>query len=260
MDVNLITRRLLQDFIDYLSASCSGSTVARYVQRLAAIYSAARHKYNDDDSKVIPRNPFARLSLPPALPSRGQKALDMEVMQRVISAEVPYDRKSMRLALDVFILSFLLMGANLADLYEAQKPKGDIWAYNRKKTRDRRADHSEICVVIPSEARPFLDRLTGRGKVWLAELHRLSSSQHCVSGVVNKWLRRWCEVEGVPVFTFYAARKTWATIARREGVDKALVDEALGHVGDFHMTDIYAERPWELINGANRKVLERFKW
>ena len=43
-------------------------------------------------------------------------------------------------------------------------------------------------------------------------------------------------------------------------MEKSLVDEGLVHVGDYRMTDIYAERPWDKINEANRKVLELFQW
>jgi hypothetical protein len=31
-------------------------------------------------------------------------------------------------------------------------------------------------------------------------------------------------------------------------------------VGDFKMTDIYAERPWEKMAELNRKVLDMFVW
>jgi integrase len=77
---------------------------------------------------------------------------------------------------------------------------------------------------------------------------------------VNKGLKEWCEQEGIEPFTFYAVRKSWATIARKKGVEKALVDEGLAHVGDYKMTDIYAERPWDKINEANSKVLALFDW
>ena len=77
---------------------------------------------------------------------------------------------------------------------------------------------------------------------------------------MNAALRRWQRREGLPDFTFYAARHTWATLARRAGVEKATVDECLGHVGDFHLTDIYAERPWDLLDAANAKVLALFEW
>ena len=77
---------------------------------------------------------------------------------------------------------------------------------------------------------------------------------------MNRWLRKWAEREGMEPFTFYAARHTWATLARRMTTEKATVDEALAHVGDFKMADIYAERNWALAWEANRKVLALFRW
>ena len=77
---------------------------------------------------------------------------------------------------------------------------------------------------------------------------------------MNYGLQKWCEEQRIERFTFYALRKSWGTIARRIGVEKSLVDEGLVHVGDYRMTDIYAERPWEKINEANRKVLALFNW
>lgn len=62
------------------------------------------------------------------------------------------------------------------------------------------------------------------------------------------------------MFTFGAARHSWATLARRAGVEKATVDECLAHKGDFSVTDIYAERSWELMWQANRTVLDLFRW
>ena len=49
-------------------------------------------------------------------------------------------------------------------------------------------------------------------------------------------------------------------MARKAGVEKALVDEGLCHIGDFPVTDIYAERDWENINAGNAKVLALFNW
>ena len=77
---------------------------------------------------------------------------------------------------------------------------------------------------------------------------------------MNRQLRAWAQREGLPPFTFYAARHTWATLARQLGVEKATVDEALGHVGDFPVADIYAQRNWSLAWAANERVLDLFSW
>lgn len=64
----------------------------------------------------------------------------------------------------------------------------------------------------------------------------------------------------VSPFTFYAARKSWGTLGRKLGIEKATIDEGLAHVGDFPLTDIYAKRNWQLAWDANRRVLDLFRW
>lgn len=97
------------------------------------------------------------------------------------------------------------------------------------------------------------------GEFWLPALHIWRSSR-IANNQVNKYLHDWQEREVLERFNFYAARHTFASLARRLGVEKATVDEALAHVGDYRVTGIYAERNWELSWEANRKVLALFRW
>ena len=282
LDVNAITRSLLLGFIDYVNgepkmhtgrpgewerterAKIPGAAAARHVQKLGHIFRAARDRYNDEDSGtiLIPRSPFDSLRLPVPVSTGGQRSIGAEAMQRVILAR-PEDRKD-QIALAAFVVSFCTMGANLADLWAAAPPSGDVWAYNRQKTRERRADGAQMRVTIKDPARPFIALLreTTRqnGTVWLPGLRELAKTKDICTTKLNARLRAWAEREGLPGFTFYAARHTWATLARRAGVEKATVDECLGHVGDFALTDIYAERSWELLDAANDKVLALFEW
>jgi len=279
LDVNEITRRLVLDYMEATDAENKlqwshrdkrlvetskpkgGGTASRHVMKLAHIYDAARARYNDEDTGriLIPRDPFSRIEyhLPP---SQGQKNLGAELMQRIIDAQT--DDPLERVALDVFVLSFATMGANFADLYYAVPPRDDVWRYNRQKTRTRRADRAEMVVYLPACVRARIRRLMGQmeGIWWLSALHDLDGDKSVASQKVNRGLSNWCRKNGVERFTFYAARHTWATLARKAGVEKALVDECLCHVGDYALTDIYAERDWDLINGANEKVLQLFSW
>lgn len=278
IDINDISHSLVMDFVDYVDNSkkfyfnyktgefhesktdkTSKASSTLYVMKLAHIFNAAKEKYNDEDSSkiLIPRSPFDKVHkvFPPA---NGQKNLGQEVMQKIINAQT--NDTCIRIALDAFILSFGLMGANLADLYGAVPFNGD-WVYNRQKTRTRRIDHAEMRVHIPPEMQPYIERLQNyKGAWWLTALHYLSPDKDKCSARINRCLKRWCNAQEIPVFTFYAARHTWASLARKAGVEKATIDECLCHVGDYDMADIYAERDWEIINNANRKVLDLFQW
>lgn len=275
MDINDITRQMLTGFLSWMGKdraykahktpnkgiSTTGRTripngaESRHIAKLSHIYARAKDLYNDEDSGaiVIPRSPFQGLLLKHPL-SHGQDSLGLDLMQKVIRARHPLG--TVQTALDCFVLSFALMGANLADLYEAGAGKklrtGQVWEYRRRKTRARRADGAQMRVVVPEE-------ISGRVGA-LSRLLKMAGRPQFATAKVNKGLARWCEDEGIPRFTFGAARHTWATLARKAGVEKATVDEGLCHVGDFRITDIYAERDWDLINQGNRRVLDLFTW
>lgn len=225
---------------------------ARHLAKLAHIFNAARLRYNDDERILIPRTPFD--GIPKTTPPpHGQHNLGAELMQRIINAEA---QGMERVALDVFLLSFATMGANLADLWDA-RTCGSVWVYNRAKTKSRRQDRAEMRVTIQPEAAVLVARLQdGPGGWWLPTLHRIAGSKDLASQYINRALRKWAEREGVEPFTFYAARKTWASLARRAGVEKATIDECLCHIGDFRVADIYIERDYALMDAANRRVLD----
>lgn len=277
LNVNDITRAMLQGFGDFVDAEPKmtrqpgglrasgkakkpGKARALYLIKLAAIFEAAKARHNDEDAGVIviPRNPFA--GVPRRLPpSEGQRPLDPETMQALIDHAAGATGQE-GTAFAAFIVSFMTMGANMADLFEAPAFAGDVWVYRRKKTRTRRPDGAEVRVQLPPQIRPWLERLKGaQRRWWLPALHGWRSADVATS-CVGRFLRIWAQREGLPPLTFYAARKTWATTARALGVEKATIDEALGHVGDFRMADIYAARNWQLAWDANAKVLRQFKW
>lgn len=277
IDINDISRTLLLEFMDMVDNekkmhyNCKTGKVeeskvdkipkgasTRHLAKLEHLFNAAKEKYNDEDSGriLIPRSPFSKITKVYPV-SNGQSNLGTDLMQRIISSQV--DNEVMRTALDLFIVSFGLMGANMADLYFA-KPVKEEWIYNRQKTSSRRADRAEMRVAIPGQLHPYLERLKGTGGWWLNRLHQFASTKDFATARVNRCLKKWCEDNEVEVFTFYAARHTWASLARKEGVDKSTIDDCLGHKGSFQVADIYAERAWELMGEANQKVLDLFTW
>lgn len=278
LDINEITKSMLLDFVEFIDnepkmwrnprtgeyVECKTKKTpraasSRNLMELQHIFKAAKDRYNDEDADkiVIPRSPFDKISkvFPP---SNGQKNLGQPLMQKIISYQT--DNRNIRIALDIFVVSFGLMGANIADLFNATSVK-DVWIYNRQKTRTRRADKAEMRVKIPDVIHPFIQRLQGQNNGWwLSVLHDINNNKDSCATAINRSLKKWCKENDIPEFTFYAARHTWASLARKAGVEKATIDECLAHKGAFDVTDIYAERSWELLQEANKKVLDLFEW
>ena len=278
IDINEITHAMLVQFADAADSGCklaysrrkgiiqtdkprTGKISPHYLAHLSHIYDGAKDRYNDEDggAVVIPRSPFRKLDMTPPKPTTGQKPLDVEVIQAMIDTPLGHP---CRAALDVFLASLLLMGANAADLWDAPPQNGQKWVYFRTKTRNRRADHSRIeCAILPV-LRPILGRLGAgqSGAWWLPVFHAMGSTASIAGQTVNRRLKEWAAGCDKNPFTLYAARHSFATLARRCGVEKATVEDALGHVGEFKMADIYAERDWGLAEDALRKVAALFRW
>ena len=260
IDINDITRPMVQAFVrdsQGISALRGEGANIRQAVQLGTIFRAARITYNDGDEVNIPRSPFEGIGLK-LPPSQGQRALDAETLQRIISAR-PTERP-ISVALAAFVVSFGTMGANFADMRQAGRFRGNIWKYERAKTRTRRADRARMEVAIDPRLHYHLSVLQeGGGRWWLPALHRYKSDR-AEQLHIHTALTRWLEGEGLPRCTFYAARHTWATLARSIGIEKATVDECLAHIGDFRIADIYAERNWSRINEANTRVLDLFSW
>ena len=281
IDINDISRGMLLDFMEFVDAEpkmhynratqewektdkekVAKASSSLHLMKLQHIFNAAKDRYNDEDSDNIriPKSPFD--SIRKVFPSggKGQKALDRKTIQRMIVAQT--DDASVRVALDAFLVSFALMGANLADLYLATPIAGKEWVYNRQKTAERREDKAEMRVMIPPQIEGCIRRLQegGDGEWWLPELHRIGEKKHTCNARINDYLRRWQNKAGVEDFTFYAARHSWATIARSMGVDLASVNDCLCHKDNLEMGRRYAPLTWEQKNEINMKVVESFVW
>lgn len=229
------------------------------VQRLATIHNAAKDIYNDEDEGIIriPRSPFKKIKFGMVV-HNSQETLTVEEIQKLIDAVPAY--QSQRNTLDVFILSFVLMGMNTADLFEAKLPKGREIRYYRMKTRTRRPDRAEMRVLLPDCVKDRVARLSD-GMDLIGKAIK-GTDQARFSSHMSHNMRTVSKTITGKTFSMYSARHTWATLARNEcGVDKATVDECLNHVTqDMRLADVYIRRDWERLWKVQKKVIDLFRW
>lgn len=262
LDMQELTAIMLQK---YAASLGSGRALSLYLGALRHVHNWAMGKYNNEELGIIliPYSPFAKFKVPKQGATR-KRALEASIIRRV--SELPYKDENrgrgklclFDLAKDCFVLSFCLIGMNSADLYGAESIKDGMITYCRAKTRDRRADRAEISVRVQGFVRPLFEKYADPqgGRVFM--FHRFYSSAAVFNRALNMGLKQVGEALGVEDLEFYAARHSWATIARNEvGIDKFTVHEALNHVDrDMAVTDIYIKKDFSAINEANRRVLE----
>lgn len=274
VDISEITVKFLNDWIRWIceqparkNCKKGGRAQSLYLAEVRAMYNRAKREFNDEEAGVIriPFSPFAKVDIPKA-PITRKRALTVEQMREL--AKVPYTSilqtgcNRYNLAKDVFLLSFLLIGMNAVDLYNATHYENGRITYQRTKTRYRRADGAEISIRIEPEAQALFDKYKDPTGKRVFKFYKLYSSMNGFSVALNKGLKKIGNLLGIDDLEFYAARHTWATIATNDAeVDKYTVHTALNHVDEnMRVTDIYIRKSWDSIDKANRKVQDLMNW
>ena len=203
-------------------------------------------------NNIIQSNPFDKFSVPRDIPQTKDRVISEENLVRVFNFK---GTRRVGMARDCYVLSFFLMGMNSVDIYECVSYNKGVLAYDRAKTRDRRNDNAHIEIVVPDIIKPLFRKYKGTSRVF--DFYQKYSNAANFNKHINKGLHFIADELGIPRFDFYSARHTWASIARNKlGIDKYTIHEALNHVSQLDVTDIYIQKDFTNINKANEKVVE----
>lgn len=230
-----ITKDWLEGFFASMAAH-SPSINARniHLRNIRAVFNDAI------DNDVTACYPFRRFKIRPvATPKRNLKP---QALRALFSAPVPTWRKKY---IDIFKLTFLLIGINIGDLLElpaGADASGRI-TFNRKKTRRL------YSIKVEPEAKEIIDRY--RGEVHLLNVADGCSTYRHFASRMNNNLH-----EVSPAVTTYWARHSWATIAASLDIPDDTIALALGHAGANSTTSIYIERDRRKVDEANRRVID----
>lgn len=244
-----INYNLLNNYKDYLTGHPRAQSL--YLGCMRHIFNEAIREYNMDDNKVITNNPFNSFIIPKSASMTKNRIISDDNLIKLFNF---HGTRRVGMARDCYILSFCLIGMNSVDLYECTSYSNGILAYDRAKTRDRRTDNAHIEIIVPNIIKPLFDKYKGDSRVF--DFYKKYSNAANFNKHINKGLHIIADTLSIPHFDFYSARHTWASIARnRLGIDKYTIHEALNHVSDMSITDIYIQKDYTNINKANEKVI-----
>lgn len=265
LDFKEINYKFLKSYESFLGQR---RALSLYMGAIRHLHNEAKREYNDEDagSIKIPWSPFTKYSIPNIVCTR-ERALDVDTIKAIYN--LPYiltkdgKEKNCRFnfAKDMFILSFCLMGMNSADLFlcDVISENKEILTitYNRAKTTTRRTDKAKMSVNIHPLIMPIYEKYKDATGQRVFRLYRMYSTYGRVNVAINKGLKQIGKVLNIDDLEFYAARHSFASIARNElGVDKSTVGEALNHVDkENKITDIYIKKDFSVINEVNKKVI-----
>lgn len=269
VSIKEITVRLLNRWAEWINSQervSSGFAAHNYLSRIRAMHNRAKKEFNDEDAGIIriPNSPFAHIDMPKQ-PTPEKRALTLDQMKHLVKLpyiDSPYPNTNRyNFALDMFILSFAMVGMNAVDLYNCTDCKDGRITYERTKTRNRRADRARISIKIQPEIQALVDKYRDPSGQRVFKFYRMYSSMSTLHHALSYGLKKIANQIGLDELDFYAARHTWATLAQNDcGIDKWTVHTALNHVDDStRITDTYIKKSWEPIDKANRKVLNLVK-
>lgn len=273
LDIREITSKFVGRFIDFLiqEPPRPGHKKGRrapslYFSTLQALHNAAKREYNDEDLGIIriQLSPFSKVKKPP-IPTTDKQPLSLAQFRKLLT--IPDDTSFVRkgdcnlqdLGRDVGILTFLLIGINTVDLYEAKGIQNGRLIYNRKKTKNRRTDNARVNIRIEPEVMPLIEKYRDPTGVRLFNFHRLYKSVNNFNRSANIGLKRIGKIIGFKDLETYTFRRTWASFAWNYcGIRDDIIDFALGHSprSASKLAHIYITEDWDVVDQANRLVID----
>ena len=210
------------------------NTVAKYLKVVKTVI-----KYAEDDGVQI--NPAYKKIDSRAETDTPMRNLPVQTLRRIRDTEIKGKTAWYK---DAFMLSFYLIGINLADLLALPKDcivNGRL-QYKRAKTG------KNYSILVQPEAQAIIDKYPGK-------THLLSFGEKvsCFRMNCNDLLRK---LE--PGLTWYWARYSWANYAVDLDIPKDTISEAMGHKHGSTVTGVYIKYSLDKADKANRQVLDYF--
>ena len=233
----------------------SGMKVNAYAIHLRNIRAVFNWAIEEDYTKCYP---FRKFKIKKE--ATRKRSLTVEQLRELRDYPCEEYQKKYR---DIFILMFLLIGINAADLFLA-KPNQVVngrLEYKRAKTGRL------YSVLIQPEAQEIIDRYKGTN--YLIDvmdtysnhkdfLHRMGLALKVIGEV--RRVGRGGKKERTPLFpdiSSYWTRHTWATIAAELDIPKEVIAHALGHSwAEGTTTDIYIRFDEKKVDDANRRIID----
>lgn len=248
-----LTSLLVEEFQGYLQKRGNSlNTISYYMRILKAFYNYGIKKNWIKDNKYPFQGVFTGME------KTAKRAVDNKVVQDLIDLDLR-NKPTLDLAKDMFLFSVYTRGMSFIDVAYLTKEnvRGNILVYKRHKTNQR------IEITLPDCAmrviRKYADLMSG--SVYLFPLLRhprrgKDTAYVTVLHLHNERLRKISEMLGLKInLTSYTARHTWATLAKRNGVETYVISEAMGHTSETTTRIYLASLNNAVLDNANEVVI-----
>ncbi len=217
---DLISPKTIKDFDSYLSRGKGLNPTTRGIHMAhikAVINAAIREK-----KVAYETHPFEYYVKPD--PEVRELDISVEEFKKIRDCDV--QEKSLRVARDVFLLSYYLGGINLIDLMEINFKGATTIDYVREKSKNTKKGEKRISLTIQPEARPIIDRWMGKnGKLNFGYKYSYANFRN----YVTKELKRLGERQGIESrLVYYSARKSVVQHGFELGIPLEVLEYSIG--------------------------------
>lgn len=169
-------------------------------------------------------HPFLNYSI--STPNVRELDLPIGVFNKIRLAH-PKEKK-LRVAHDLFCLSFYLRGINLIDLLQINFKNVEVLEYVRTKSRNTTHGTRTISFSIPSQAKEIIDLWMNKNTGRLDFGYKFSYQNF--SRYLTRSLAALAKKLGITEkVIYYSARKSFAQYASEIGIPDGIIDYCLGH-------------------------------
>ena len=263
---NIMFSRLTSAFLNRWIESLSTTTRSKeqYPVCMREVYKAARREFNDEERGILKlKNPWSNVAIPRSdVPEkRAIPASKLRAFFNVVPDRSKFTHPLMEVGQDVALISFCMCGLNAVDIFNAKKDQydGNIFHYERQKTRSTRSDRGYFEVRVPAFLKPTFEKYLTKDErsPWLFNFHdRLATSDSFCANVNTGIKQIWEKVEPGYRASLYAFRHSWATIAQNEcGATMNDVDFGLNHSIN-RMAKVYVKIDFTPAWILNEKVID----
>lgn len=175
------------------------TTISMHMKRFKAIINTAK-KENIVRYEI---EPFAFYNMPEA----AVRELDITIEELNKIRNYSPKEKPLKIARDIFLLSYYLGGINLIDLMKANFKNIEILEYVRTKTIHTKRGEKRISISIPDEAKTIIKRWIGKNGTLDFEYNY---SYDNFRNYVTKQIQRVADILGINKrVVYYSARKSF---------------------------------------------------
>lgn len=248
--INDLNVHIMMKYERYLhNRGLASNTSAFYLRNLRAMYNHAVRL-----GLVKDKFPFEHVFT--GVDKTAKRAISIKFLRRIKNAKLK-PHSGIDFACDMFLFGFYTRGMPFVDIAYLRKENlsNGLLVYRRHKTGHQLFIKMEPCI------QDIINKYIKEDRPYLLPIIRKSGKERSqyksMSKKINKNLKKLGKIIGMSSpLTFYVARHTWASTARRKQVPLAVISEGMGHSSESTTRIYLSTLGMSEIDRANHLIIK----